>query len=331
MNEIAIYVACAVGALWPTIPGLIELRFSKGEPIRVDQQYIRDPRYLGKAWRSTVDPIIAKGRPGDRVPFMKRRDEFASLVSDEQLPDNMSVSDVVLAQGSFHAGAHASLLDVFASRIAEIGADSQVRCLAADDNVKLGERTLVTRWVDVEGDLHAGPGCDLGSSASATGTLIVGAGSHFRRLFGAPIIAGGGDAPQSTIPAWKRSRGNSTRSIASGEKVDGDVVATGDVILGAGAVVNGNIRAGAGIFVGPAARVQGNVIARGDVAIGQRAAVTGHVYSDCNVAIATGAAIGRKDDPKTVQAVEGLQMAPGATIYGWAICERGGQITAIGA
>jgi cytoskeletal protein CcmA (bactofilin family) len=331
MNDVAIYLACAAGALWPLVPGLLELRSPGAQPMRVDQQYARDPRYLGKAWRSTVDPLLMKARAGERVPFMKRKDEFASLVGDERLPDNMHVTDVVLARGSFQAGAGTTLLDVFAAGMVDLGADCKIRCLAADDNVKLGARTTVTRWVDVEGNLHASPSCDLGSSASATGTLIVDGGSRFRRLFAAPIVAGTGNGSATPLSNWRRHRSDSVKTIASGQRVDGDVIADGDVMLGAGTIVNGSIKAGGGVLVGAAARVQGNVIARGDVAVGQRAAISGHIFSDCTITIATGAAVGRPDDMKTVQAVETLQLAPGATVYGWAICERGGSVAAIGA
>jgi predicted acyltransferase (DUF342 family) len=329
MNELAIYLACAAGIALPTIPGLIQLRASKGQTTRIDQQYTRDPRYLGKAFRRTVQPMLTRCQPGERVAFLHRKEEFARVEQSVQLRSDAVADDVLLSRGDVEIGGHASLLDVFAVGHVEIGPDSQVRSLAADKGAALGDRTIVTRWIDVEGDLRVGRYCDLGSSASATGTIAIDAGTHFRRLFATRISVNGSSVPQSST-TQQGSTGRK-RVVSEGSIIDGDLIDHRDVIVEDGAAIAGSIKCDGSVRLGTNARVQGSIIARGDVTIGEHATVLGHVFSERTVALASGASVGSADDLKTVQASDGMQLSGGVTIYGWAICERGGSTVALGA
>lgn len=328
MIELTAYIACAVGIALPTIPGLLQLRQARKDSITIDQRYSRDPRYMGTSWRRTVDPIL-ESASGERVPFLKRKGEFASVMADATLPNGALVNDVILARGSFSAGRAASLLDVYAKGTVVIGPDSHVRCLAADNTTTIGDRTVVTRWVDVEGDLSVGRFCDLGASASATGRLTVDSGTRFRRMFAAPVVVAGA----STAPAAadKRLRRGSTLIVKPGEKVAGDVIVPHDVEIGDGALIDGSITAGGDVRIGSGVQIHGSVISRGHTTIGQRSIVLGHIFGDRSVAIASSATIGTAEYPKTVQSTEALQLAPGARVYGWVICERGGTTVVIGA
>jgi predicted acyltransferase (DUF342 family) len=329
MIEVLAYVACAFGIVLPTIPGLIQLRSSKKDSMTIDQRYTRDPRYMGTSWRRTVDPIL-QGAPDERVPFLHRENEYAQIGGDATLPNGSTITEVMLSRGSFRCGKQTTLLDVYAKGEVEIGPDSHVRCLAADKNTVVGDRTVITRWIDVEGNLKVGHFCDLGASASATGTLTVDSGTRFRRMFATPVVvAGDANAPAAVVDA--RPRRGSTLVIKPGEQIQGDVIVPRDVEIGDGAVVDGSVTAGGNVYVGSGASITGSTIARGDVTVGQRARILGHIFSDRNVAIASDASIGSAANPRTVQSAEALQLAPGATVYGWVICERGGTTVVVGA
>jgi predicted acyltransferase (DUF342 family) len=330
MNEIAIYFACAAGVALPTVPGFIQLRVSKGDVMRIDQQYTRDPRYLGKAWRKAVRPMLTRCHPGERVPFLLRKNEFARVEQEVYLTGNVFEQDVLLARGDVRAEGHASLLDVFAAGHIAIGPDSEARSLAADNGASIGDRTLVTRWIDVEGDLEVGRYCDLGSTASATGAITVEPGTHFRRMF-APRIAVGGLSTQLQPLSPRERDPKNARVIKSGELVEGDVIERRDVVVSDGGAVAGSIKCEGNVRLGTSSQVQGSVIARGNVTMEPHATVLGHVFSERSVALAGGATVGSPGDLKTVQATDGMQLSPGATIYGWAICERGGTTVAGGA
>jgi len=330
VNEFAIYLACAAGILLPTIPGLLQLRMEPDDAIRVDERYIRDPRYLGKTFREAAAPILETSQIGTRFPFLNRRDEYARIEGDVVLPDQSKVDDVLLARGSVRVGDHTSLLDVYAVGRLDLGSDCLVRCIAAGGDVTLGERTTITRSIDVDGSLTIGRGCDLGASASATGTITVHSGSQFRRMYASRILfAGSAD----TIPETRSSEERSASMIVvgPGERYEGDLRAPDDVEIGQGAVVTGSITAGGNVFVAADGTVHGNLIARGDASLGQGSHVLGHVFSNSNVVIASAATIGSVESPKTVESAESLLIAPGATIHGWVICERGGTAVVIGA
>ncbi len=332
-----IYVGFVFGIFLPMLAGLIELHHgSDDQALRIDQAYARDPRFLGSSFRSKADPVIAATPPGTRLQFLARKSEFAIVVRDIELPDGERMNDILLSLGPIVAGKSSTLLDVYGRARIVLGDGSYVRALVAGADARLGTGTIVGRWVDTERNLLVGRSCDLGQSASAGGRVILGAGTVFKRIFGKPVTVGddGSDISSeesgvavSMVPTGIRELGNNVSAIAPGDRVKSDIVARGNVAIGANASLYGSIKASKNVIVGSEARIYGNVVSRGRVDVGPGARIFGHVFADTDVALGPGAVVGTAARPKTLYAGRSAILTAGSLTYGWVITERGGWTT----
>ena len=331
----AIYAVFFCGVLLPMLAGFIELRHgSDDQALRIDQAYARDPRFLGNSFRSKADPFIAEAKVGSRTQFLARKSEFAIVVSDIALPDGERMSDILLSLGPIATGRSVSLLDVYGRARIILGDESSVRALVAGSDARLGDATVVGRWVDVERNLIVGRGCDLGQSASAGGHVTLGDGTLFKRVFGNPVMVGSeGIVPSpddsgvqvSMVPSGIRDFGTALSGIAPGDQCKSDIVARGNLAVGANATIYGSIKAAKDVIVGSGARVYGNIVSRGSIEVGPGARIFGHVFADLDVQIDAGAVIGTAGRPKTLYAGRHASLGHGSSTYGWVITERGGR------
>jgi predicted acyltransferase (DUF342 family) len=333
MIEAAILVLFAAGIALPMMPGFVELmKKNDAQALSIDQNYTRDPRYMGKSFRQKIKDVLARATLNTPVPFLNRKNEYAVVVPSLTLSDGETLNHVVLSNGPVNAGKHTTLVDMYAQSDVRIGSDSRFRTLAADGDVWLDARVSIARWIDCEKNVHVRDGCSLGHSTSAEGLVDLGHAVRFSRVCGHPIVVGNeafasGDQPQTKPFAWSshghRELIRGGRVINARERVEGDIIATGDIQLGDGSVVTGSIKAHR-IIVGANAIVEGNIVARSNVHVGVEAAVRGHVFSEGNIVLGREATVGAKGTQKTLYASGDIRIAEGARVYGWAIAEGSG-------
>lgn len=333
----AIYGGFLFGILLPMLAGFIELHHgSDAQALRIDQSYARDPRFLGNSFRSKADPIVTTTPPGSRTQFLARKSEFAVVVSDIELPDGEKVTDILLALGPIVAGNGVKLLDVYGRARVVLGPGSYVRALVAGANVRLGDGTVVGRWVDTDRNLVVGSGCDLGQSASAGGRVLLAGETLFKRVFGNPVVVGTEEgAPSfeesgvavSMVPSGIRELGANASGLAPGASAKSDIVSRGNVAIGTNATLYGSVKASKDVIVGAEARIYGNVVARGRIDIGPGARIFGHVFADTDVVLGPGAVVGAANRPKTLYGGRRVLLSLGSQTYGWVITERGGRTT----
>ncbi|TAM86399.1 hypothetical protein EPN42_13310 [bacterium] len=337
MSESLIYLAFAVVVVLPMLPGLLEILFRKDDgALPIDESYMRDPRYLGKSLREKVRALAGKATVGVRMQFLGRRREYARVVSGIELPNDSRYEDVLLSRGAVVAGNGVTLLDVYAEDKVAIGANARLRTLAADGEASIGGGVRLQRWADAECNLTVGPDGNLGQSASSAQRLTVGSNVRFRRLFGRPVVIGSSSsvsalppvgAPErvAMIACGGRNHVVSAHDVTEGETLDGDVIASGTVHVGAKATLKGSIKSGGDIAIGPGARVLGNLVARGSVLIDRGAVVFGHVFAEERVTLQPGAVVGTAALPKTAYGGRSMRLAVGSCIFGWVITEGDGE------
>ncbi len=331
--ELLIYAIFGLAIFLPLLPGLLELRRGQDDdPLKIDTGYARDPRFLGKSMRNKMTPFFTDTEGEDRVPFLNRKGEFASVVDSLDVGDHSHIDDIVLSRGAFSVGDHSALLDVYAKGTVYVGASSRLRTLAADGNAIFGPGTQVIRWIDVDADCMIGDGSELGQSVTASGRLRLGDDVSFNRLFGRPIVVDGNQraeiramssAPMAYSKVTDRRR-VAALSVDPGTTYDTHIVATGDVEIGEDAVVTGSIKAGGNVIVRRGGRVLRNVVARGNVIVEPDGSIFGHIFADHDVTLHEGALVGERHAPKTLHSLGATSMASGASIFGWLIAERGG-------
>ncbi|EDY3378016.1 polymer-forming cytoskeletal protein [Salmonella enterica] len=109
-----------------------------------------------------------------------------------------------------------------------------------------------------------------------------------------------------------RSQGNIT--VPPGIRVNGDLIADGNVILGAGSVINGSVKSGGHLQIHDLARIEGGGIAE-DISLHHAAAVSGCLVARRRVRLGTLSQVGAPSCPGSVVATD-ITLYPGACVYG---------------
>ncbi len=310
--EALVYAAFAAALAIPALPAALELRSRRdASALALDPEYAMNPRYLGKSFRHKIAAAIAGARTGSEIRFLDRANERARIVDGQELPAGAHAEYALLARGAVSTGERARLTDVYSAGHVQIGSGTQLRTLVADGETSLAQDVTIARWVDSEGDLRIGARCAIAHSASSGGMCTLESGVAFRRLFGSPIVAGSKPEPLAPAPAT--------------EILDTDTISTDSVEIRAGSVHTGSIKSGGDVIVRAGARIDGSIVARGSVRLERSAAVGGHVFSERSIAIGENAVVGAPGGAKTVYASGNISLSPGATIYGWIICEGQGE------
>jgi predicted acyltransferase (DUF342 family) len=334
---VAIVAGFGLFVLLPMLPGFLEVRRSRdATSLTIDQNYSRDPRYMGKSFREKISSVLDSAPMHTRMPFLSRSKEFARVVPSLDLEDDEVWTDAVLSKGNVNTGNRASLVDLYSQGDVRIGAGSKLRTLAADGDVQLGANVSLMRWIDAEKSVRVGPNSNLGHSVSAVGPILLATDVEFRRLCGNPIVVGNVRSDALEAPAqpakWLSSRKRRITSVKDtvgrGETVSGDMISRGGVELRENAVVQGSVKSGGDVVVGPGAIIEGNVVARGVVVIRSGGTIRGHVFAEGNVIMAKDSVVGASGAAKTLYSSRDICLAEGSRIYGWVICEDTGTTVA---
>jgi len=316
--------------LVPFMPGIKELRRPRDNAsLPIDSDYVRNPRQFAIALRRLLmeQALQAPGAAAARLPNGER----VATRRDLRVRADETVKGIVGVSRDLDAAAGASIQEAWVWGDATLGARVRIRGLACDGRLVLGPDCKVGRWIDCEHDVDVGTGCDLGTSATAVGTLSVASGSTFRRLWGQPVRTLGTPSTESDAEA-QVTVGEDVIWAADGLSVPGGrvfgsgIVAHGPVRIGSGAIVRGPVKAEGDLVIGDGARIEGNVICRGSVRIGSGARVDGNVFAERDVSVGSGASIGRHGAFKTIYAARTVVLGPGVTVHGWIVADRGGKV-----
>lgn len=96
--------------------------------------------------------------------------------------------------------------------------------------------------------------------------------------------------------------------------VSGDLIADGNIILGAKSVINGSVKSGGYLDVHNQARIKGNGIAK-DITLHYAAAVSGVLVARCRIHLKTHSQVGAPTCPTSIVATD-IMLNPGACVYG---------------
>ena len=332
--------------LLPFVPGLVEVYWSRDVyPLPVDTGYVRDPRYLGRSLRRIMRRALDGRETVDGEHRVRMsREETVTVFQRCELADGADTDLVFYVRGDLRAGRRVTCRrDGWVRGDASIGAGSRLRALACDGNVELGEGTVVTRWVDAEGDLRAGRDCSLGVLAAAGGALRLDDGCRFRRLAGYPVVTGNGEpaaAPPPPPPLerpvieaeeivtvedmthWTRG----DRTVAAGETLRRPLVVKGELTCAPGAVLPFAAAADGRLVLGAGAVAHGDLFCEGPVEVGEGAVVLGNVFSQDTVRLAAGARVGTAGAPKSVIGKKGVLLGDGVTVHGYVQTDGAGEV-----
>lgn len=325
--------------LFPFLPGIIELfRKEDAEPLFISMDYMRNPRYFGKAFKKLLHRATAGFTlsPGMRDVKLSK-DEKVELSHSISISQGREVNHMLYVIGKFTSGSHARFAkEVYVTDNAIIGSNNIFQAFAGDMDITIDRGTQFLRWLDAEGDVRIGEGCNLGINASSGGKLIVGRECLFRRLFGMPIFMGQNcnaeednkERPLSfpeSLPLPSSFIRKKDSFIPPETIFNGNIVFTRDVLIGSGTVVKGDVKCYGKIMLQENVTIEGNIFADGDIVVGQNTNIWGHVFSQMSVYISEKTVISCPDKIKSVIGKKSISIEQGAIIYGFVTTEGEGR------
>jgi predicted acyltransferase (DUF342 family) len=219
--------------------------------------------------------------------------------------------------------------EIFAQCRLATGSACVFRGVFGEEDIRLGDRCVILRWVHSEKSLSVGNDGQLYGRASANEQIELHAGTRFERVT-APVIlfsVAGGDraveaAFQNQILPEAALTGDHGMRLIRGDHVipaedfsDGDIVVSGRLIVGERANVRGCLNAAEGVSVGRGARVKGAIVSRGSIWLAEGAESSGPLISEQEVYVERSCRIGSLAAPTTITA-PCIYVEPGAISYG---------------
>ncbi|MGD1066240.1 MAG: polymer-forming cytoskeletal protein [Vulcanimicrobiaceae bacterium] len=315
--------AFAVVFFAPLIMGPLELlRRRDAEALPLTPRYVREPRFFARSFREKIGPLAsASAGPPERRKLW-RSDDVVRVVDELHYLSRAHDLDVVVVRADVDYPSEITAKDQYVTGDATGGDRLHARTVLVEGSATLGPRLRIRRWIDAEQSLTVGAHSSLGLSASAGGLVTLGADVRFTRVFGTPVWTA---ANHGTVPVAPATRDALT--VERDAVHEGDIIARGDLRIGAGAKVHGSLKCHRRLVIEAGALVDGSVIARGDVHVGTDAHITGHVFSESSIVLAAGAVIAMEGARKSVYSARRITLGPEVTVWGWVFAEHRGSTT----
>lgn len=347
--KIFIFLIFFLMMLTPFIPGIIELyRPRDDHPLYVDQDYVRDPRFFGKSFRRLLmQPEIFRAPVSMQTIQAKlSRMEQLEIADDKQLASNSHLAHLLLVRGDLDLGDHAVLeKEVYVQGDTFIKHNVQFRAMACDGDLILGPSSRVVRWLDVNGNITAEKGANLGVSSACGQTLSLDADVEFRRLFALPVRTygrGRPDAPRIVPPPPEEPEEQEKEklenveddldyvkgslTLAENDQINRDLVVKGDLHAKEGAVFHGTVKVYGKTNFDKEVVVKGNLFCEGDIQLDEDCEVWGNVFCQSSVFLGKGCRIGQKGKVKSIIGKKAVTFSENVIVHGYVLTEGKGRV-----
>ncbi len=249
------------------------------------------------------------------------------------------VNALMLGQSAAIPAGRVVEADVYADGTLELGPGAALRAGLASSDIKLGENSSVLRWLHADGNVYLRRGSTAYGRLSAGESIGLERGCGFERMHAPRIFTvDGEDGMVSSRTHLRQNRADmghladdvldSSRPrirvqgnfvLPAGETLNANVIATGEVRVGAGARLLGSAKSYGDTVIAEDACVHGSIVCRETVRLGERSFVAGPVMAEGDVMIARGSRVGGPDALTTISS-RGAQIAAGCQLHGtiWA-------------
>ena len=306
----------------PAIPSFREVRKPKDDGrLHIPEGYVRDPRWFGRSFRHKLTPFVeaARGSGDGRAELRMRTDEEVRWATDLEIPALERLRGIGVGE-RVTVGHGAGIRDAYALDHLDAQHDVVARTLTSDRTMHLGQSVQILRWIDADGDLDVDAGSDLGLSASCGARVTLAGNVRFERVWGAPVAS-----RTDHTQAFPLHNDRKVKLIDAGAVGDQEsMILYGAVRVVANTVIPRHLKVHGPLWIESGARIDGNVIARGDVTCADHVTVGGHVFAEGDVRLGPGSRVSRVDVAKTVYATGEVILADDVEIFGWVVSEAGG-------
>lgn len=334
-----------LGAFLPVSGALEELRYPTDNlALEIDTNYAKDDRYFALTLEGAM--ALAAGEE----PRACGTYEIPGLGPFATVPGPVEIrkppTTILDVQGPCVVDANVDVPEpIVASSDVSVGQRATVAAVKTHAAINLATGVQVRRWLDSESSIDVEPHCDLGARTTALKNIWLGPDVRFRVLAAPVIVAGNGIRRPPTPPPQEKqpisifvnhdSRLRNDRALLvqtsftlpEALSVAGDLIARGDVRLGAGSTLGGSIHADGSVRLAANAIVTRSVYAEGDVHLETGAAILEHLVTRGSARLDAGASVGTEGRITTVLADNDVSLGPAATVYGRVVAGRSGVTT----
>jgi hypothetical protein len=321
--DLALLMLFALVLVLPAIPSLFEVRQPKDDGrLHVTEQYVRDPRWFGVAFRAKLAAFVeqARGNGYGRAALQMRTEEDVRWAPDLVIPPDERLRGIGIGE-RVTVGHGAGIRDAYALDHLDVEYGVVARTLTSDKTLHVGSGVQVLRWIDADGAIDVESGADLGLSASGGSRVTLAGQVRFERVWGAPVVARTGMHAPFELSAKKRVTNVDEEFVADGRSV----IVFGSARVRAGTRIPMHLKVHGDIEVEPGVQIAGNVIARGDVAFASGVSVGGHIFAEGDVRLGPGTRVAHAGISKTVYATGEVLLADDVEVFGWVVSENGGR------
>jgi len=315
---------------------------TKGSALPIKHSAVKDPRFFAKSFSKKIDAELLKYDGSGKILLSKEENivEADESTAFKKECANKECDNIVLIRNEDFSPPAGLLFnkEIYAFKNVFLSGIESVRAIACKGDLFLGKGTIVERWVDAEGILAAGDGCELGVSASSLKKLVIGVNCRFTRLF-APMIFFGEEVgePNETDNRWRvvnvitaankvvRNLRYVDENVTDNNGVlDATVITKHNLSVLNGFSVKGHIRSHKSIRLGDDTTVFGNVFAEGEIYFGRNVRVYGSVFSQENIHVEAGSVIGQYGIIKSVVARKEIIFEKDCCVFGYVSTEAYG-------
>jgi len=327
----------------PVAPALFELQKRRdAAPLTVSRHSGRTENFA-ESFQSRLEPLLPeleRCRAKNEVTRISIDGLEALLVGRDDFnfshEDIGPVEAIMLAHPTIvPAGCEVSV-DLYAASTLELGAGAIVRAALSIGDVTLCENSSVLRWLHSRGNVRLRHGSAVKGRLSAEEWIALSGSCRFLRV-SAPEIVTADDIPapgrvsqrkaieghnlhsEYAASAARRHRVRGDFVLPAGETLNGDIIATGEVRIGAGAQLRGSIKSYKDVVIEDDASVNGSIVGEKSLRLGRRSYAAGPIMAERGVVIDGESRIGEPDCPTTISSAS-VEIAAGCRIHGtiWA-------------
>ena len=337
--------------LLPLLPSILELcQATDTAPLRIIQEYDTDITYFATGFKQYLKTHFADFFSDKNYPFLaseygilKDRTHFQIIHHSTKVSFNEKEIKYRHTDKLIIAGASLELpenmlfeKEIYSAGLIITGADSQFRSILAEDNIILGKGCTILRWIHSWNSITIGRDCALYGRVSAQRSIFMNENCRFERINAPQILLGNQLSHDvsildvhdltilKTLPNLQYKTGN--RWLVNGDInipelhfFEGNLIATGNIIIGNDSTIKGSIKSNKMLTLGRNTQVTGAVVSAGDIRIAAGCNITGPIIAEGNITIESGSSIGLENSPTTISA-QIITIISGVTVYGtiWA-------------
>ncbi len=321
-----------------TIPlwiSYIYYKRNKTNPIFINQDKVRNPRYFAKSFSSMFEKALLDYDGQGEMTFSKR-EKIYETVNGYEVPD---VCDrIVYSTGDeFNPKVNTHFnKEIYAKHNAILNKIPLIRAVYCKGDMIIGQNTNVIRWADAIGTISVFDNSNLGVSATSKTGIMLGKNIKFKRLY-SPVNYFG-MYPSEQIQKYVEPSNtqicnhiirnckyiDETYSTKEDDTiVKSSFISKHSVVIGENMEVLGDIRSHKIVKLCNNSVVTGNIFAEKGVVLENGCKVLGTIFSHETIVIGDNCQIGRANKIVSVITSEKIIIGSKTTVYGYVGGEKG--------